>query len=112
MTRRDSEDALLAALLLAGPPLDTVQPQFAYVPGRRFRADFAWPEYRLLVEVQGGIYTGQAHGSISGVLADIERGNLATLGGWRVLRFPTARDQDTWVAECLATIEQALKGER
>lgn len=111
MTRRDSEDALLAALLLAGPPLDTVQPQFAYVPGRRFRADFAWPEHRLLVEVQGGVYTGQAHGSISGVLADIERGNLATLGGWRVLRFATARDQDTWVAECLATIEQALMGE-
>ena len=36
---------------------------FAASLGRKFRADFAWPEYQLLVEVQGGIWRrgGGAH---------------------------------------------------
>ena len=61
--------------------------QYRYAPPRKFAADFAWPAQRLLVEVQGGIWTRQAHGSIKGVLADIDRLNAATLAGWRLLRF-------------------------
>lgn len=79
--------------------------QHQYVPGRRFKADFAFPELRVLIEVQGGVTAGRrwrtdpatgrryevqargAHGSVEGVLADNERLNLATLHGWSVLRF-------------------------
>ena len=61
--------------------------QYVYAPPRRFRADFALIHFGLLIEIQGGIYSRQAHGSVSGVLADIERGNEAALAGWRVLRF-------------------------
>ena len=64
--------------------------QYRYVPGRLFCADFAIPELRLLIEVQGGVYTGQAHGSIKGILADLERGNHAALHGWRMMRFSTS----------------------
>ena len=60
--------------------------QYVYVPGRNFRADFALPSLRLLVEVQGGIYSRRAHGSITGVLADLKRGNEAAIAGWHVLR--------------------------
>ena len=60
--------------------------QFAYVPGRKFRADFALPSLRLLVEVQGGIFSRAAHGSVTGILADLERGNEAAIAGWYVLR--------------------------
>lgn len=86
--------------------------QAPYSAERRFRADFvvfgdnagvcaypncdcprgAWcfaahdPSRRLLVEVQGGVYTRQAHGSVTGVLADIDRLNAATLAGYRMLR--------------------------
>ena len=61
--------------------------QYRYVPGRLFKADFAVPSIRLLIEVQGGIYTGKAHGSVNGILLDNERINLAALNGWRVMRF-------------------------
>ena len=68
--------------------------QYAYVPGRKHRADFAlWRpgsplgERMALVEVTGGVYSKQAHGSITGILLDNARLNLATLVGWRVLRF-------------------------
>ena len=61
--------------------------QHLYAHGRRLRADFAFPKARLLVEVQGGVFTRQAHGSITGVKADNDRLNAATLNRWRVLRF-------------------------
>lgn len=108
MSKQDAEDSLADALSLAGGQLAAFERQHPYIPGRRFRADFAWPAARLLAEVQGGVFSRQAHGSITGILADIERGNLAAINGWRVLRFATARDTDTWIAECLDTIEQAL----
>ena len=107
----NAEDSLAYALSIAGDPFTGFEQQFRYVPGRKFAADFAWPDARLLVEVQGGIYSGEAHGSISGIKADIERLNLATLNGYRLLRFipPRAKDMDEWIGETLATIEEALK---
>ena len=61
--------------------------QYAYAPGRKYRADFAILHRRVLIEIQGGIFTRQAHGSISGLLADNARINIATLNNWRILRF-------------------------
>ena len=55
-------------------------------PDRGWRFDFAWPEHLVAVECEGGIYTGQAHGSISGILRDIGKYNAATELGWRVFR--------------------------
>ncbi|MGE0133748.1 MAG: hypothetical protein AB7L91_06355 [Dehalococcoidia bacterium] len=85
--------------------LGAVERHHHYVPGRRFEADIAIPSARLLIEVQGGIYTRQAHGSVSGVLRDNERLNLATLHGWAVLRF-TPEEVGSGVA--LTTIEEYL----
>lgn len=112
MSKRNAEDELAGALSLCGSPLANYERQFRYVPGRKFAADFAWPQDRLLVEVQGGWTNGQAHGSVSGIKADVERGNLATINGYRVLRFLTpgsGKDEmDTWIAETLAVIEEVI----
>jgi len=99
--------------------------QFAYAKGRRFKADFAvwqpwgvgnyrylipgqgYPGLRLcLIEVTGGIYSKQAHGSVTGVLKDNERLNQATLNGWKMLRFTP---QQVESGEAKALIEEALK---
>lgn len=53
---------------------------------RRFRWDFAFVDQKLLVEVQGGIWTGGRHGRGAGIEADMEKLNLATINGWRVLQ--------------------------
>ena len=80
--------------------------QYPYAPGRKFRADFAFIEARLLVEVQGGIWQRKAHGSIKGILADIERLNQATLWGWRLLRITAEQlNRD----EVIPMIRHALK---
>ena len=80
--------------------------QFRYVPGRKFTADFAYTERRLLIHVDGGVYSRQAHGSITGILADIARQNLATLGGYRALRVTPDMVKD---GTALKLIEEALK---
>ena len=101
--KSDLERALAFAIRAAGLPAP--ETQYSYVPGRKFAADFAWPEARLLVEVQGGVYTRGAHGSVGGVLRDIERLNLATLAGWRMLRFA---GQHIERGEAIEVIEEAL----
>jgi very-short-patch-repair endonuclease len=82
--------------------------EYVFAPPRRFRADFAWPEQRLLVEVQGGIWTrGKAsHSSGAGVSRDAEKLNTATLAGWRVLQVTSdhirSGDAVAWIAQALA----------
>ena len=78
------EETLAAQLAQAGIAFER---QYAYAPPpRKFRADFVLPAFRLLVEVNGGIFNRKAHGSVTGVLKDMERGNEAAMAGWYVLR--------------------------
>ena len=54
---------------------------------RRFRFDFCWPEHRVAVEIQGGVYSNGQHVRGKGYERDMEKHNLATLAGWTVLYF-------------------------
>jgi len=82
--------------------------QFAYAPGRKMRADFAFEPQRLLVEVQGGIWRrgGGAHSHPTKLLSDIEKHQLAVINGWFV--FPVTTDQ-VRNGEAVRLIEIALK---
>lgn len=97
-----AEDLLAFQLRAAG--IEFIREYF-YARPRKFRADFAFPAARLLAEIQGGVHSRRAHGSIKGVLADIERLNIATLAGWRLLRFIP---QAVKSGEALQLIERAL----
>ncbi len=96
--------------------------QFPFVPGKKYRADFRILDTNILVEIEGGIYpfmrtrkNGQqymgpgAHGTVTGILKDNERLNLATLGNWRVLRFTPDEVSDgraiTFIKQVLAIKE-------
>ncbi len=113
MTRVDDAERLMAL------HLDELgikyKRQYMYVEGRRFRADFAlfMSGFRqalpaiVLVEVVGGVYSRQAHGSISGVLRDIERLNEATRAGHYCLRFTPDQIAS---GEAKAFIAELLRG--
>jgi len=50
-----------------------------------WRFDFAWPDHKVAVEVQGGIWSGGKHARGSGLVKDYEKANAAALLGWRLL---------------------------
>lgn len=60
--------------------------EFKFHPKRRWRFDYAIPEHRIALEVEGGVWTGGRHTRPQGFLGDIEKYNTATLMGWRVFR--------------------------
>ncbi len=75
------------------------------VPDRRFRFDFAWLDKRLVVEVDGGTWSGGRHVTGAGYARDCEKHNLAVAAGWRVLRFTGEMVRD---GRALRAIEEVL----
>ena len=60
--------------------------EYKFHPDRRWRFDYAFPEYKIALEVEGGVWTQGRHTRAQGFLGDIEKYNTATLMGWRVFR--------------------------
>lgn len=60
--------------------------EYCFAPPRRWRFDWCWPDAKIVLEVEGGIWTGGRHTRGAGFLRDLEKYNQATLMGWRVLR--------------------------
>ena len=63
--------------------------EFKFHPKRKWRADFHLVEKMILVEVEGGIWSGGRHTRGKGYLGDMEKYNAATVMGYRVIRFST-----------------------
>lgn len=61
--------------------------EYRFDDKRRWRADYAWPDLRVLVEIEGGTWQGGRHTRPQGYENDCEKYNAATAGGWRVFRF-------------------------
>ena len=62
------------------------EPEYRFHRVRRWRFDFAWPEHKVALEIEGGVWTRGRHVRPHGFLRDIEKYNWATALGWRVLR--------------------------
>jgi very-short-patch-repair endonuclease len=71
--------------------LPKVEPQYQFAKsmGRRFTADFAFVEYELLIEINGGIWRGGggAHSHPTNLARDVEKHQYAARLGWLVLPF-------------------------
>ena len=55
-------------------------------PIRRWRFDYAWPDHKIALEVEGGVWTGGRHTSSVGFIKDMEKYNAAACLGWRIIR--------------------------
>lgn len=60
--------------------------EFRFHPTRRWRFDFAYPDIKLAIEIEGGTWIGGRHIHPIGFEKDCEKYNAATILGWRVLR--------------------------
>lgn len=61
--------------------------EYRFHPPRRWRFDIAWPDHKIAVEQDGGIWTGGRHTRGAGFARDMEKMNYAARDGWRVFRF-------------------------
>lgn len=60
--------------------------EFRFHLTRKWRFDFAWPDQKVALEVEGGVWTGGRHTRGSGFIKDMEKYNEAAGLGWRVFR--------------------------
>jgi very-short-patch-repair endonuclease len=61
-------------------------PEYKFHEERKWRFDYAWPDLRIALEVEGGVWSGGRHTSAAGFVKDMEKYNAAAALGWRVLR--------------------------
>lgn len=61
-------------------------PEFSFHPVRKWRFDYAWPEQKIALEVEGGAFIGGRHTSGQGFVADMEKYNAAGMLGWRIFK--------------------------
>jgi very-short-patch-repair endonuclease len=67
----------------------TPETEFRFHPGRKWALDFAWPDQKVGVEIEGGTRLGGRHNRHDGFEADAEKYNEAAIMGWLILRFTT-----------------------
>jgi very-short-patch-repair endonuclease len=89
---------------------------FASSSGRRWRFDFAWPDHKLAVEIEGLVVmriggqlvcTGR-HASIGGFKDDCVKYAWATVFGWHVMRFEQSQVADKTAIDMLVRAIAAL----
>ena len=83
--------------------------EVSFVPGRRFRWDFAFCEEKLAIEIQGGTWSGGRHTRGGGYEQDCIKAQLAALAGWAVLPFTGSQ---VVRGEAVDVIERALRQRR
>lgn len=84
---REVEETLLLLIMAEGLPRP--EREWPFMPGRKFRFDFAWPSIRVAVEVQGGTWAGGSHVRGQQYENDCVKLCEAIKHGWRVLWFTT-----------------------
>ena len=63
--------------------------EYKFHPKRKWRADFHIVGKNILVEVEGGVWSGGRHTRGKGYIGDMEKYNAAVVMGYQVLRFST-----------------------
>ena len=102
---RVSEGEETLALHIRAEKLPEPVREYKFAPDRKWRFDFSWPDRKLAVEVEGGVWSGGRHTRGSGYVNDMTKYNRANLLGWCVLRFDTAQVRN---GTAIAAIREAL----
>lgn len=97
------EQELLALLDEAGLPIPTLQMPTPWHQARTGRVDLSYPATNLIIEADGRRW----HSRDLDFEEDRRRDNLATLAGWRVLRF-TWQQVQSGRAQVAASVAEAL----
>jgi very-short-patch-repair endonuclease len=89
------EEEFYSTLLKLFPDIPRPERQYKFHPTRLWRFDFAWPELKVAVEIQGGAFMrrkgrggrGGGHTTAIGQAKDYEKHREAAVRGWKLLPF-------------------------
>ena len=102
-TKKEIKNAHLYRLLSdAGLPLPLTE--YRFYPSRKWRADYCWPEEKVILEVEGGVWVGGRHTRGKGFLNDMEKYNQAVVLGYRLLRCTPGMIEDGSIIESLLAL--------
>ncbi|MDH2542052.1 DUF559 domain-containing protein [Acinetobacter baumannii] len=87
-TRQPSEGETVLVTHLKACKISFEQ-EYKFHPDRKWRADFLITGKKILIEVEGGIWSGGRHTRGKGYIGDMEKYNSAAMMGFTVLRFST-----------------------
>jgi len=76
-------------------------------PFRNWRFDYAIPEHKIAIEIDGGAFTGGRHTRGVGFIQDCDKLNEATALGWSIYRITTPMVNTADVAWVLEQIRSA-----
>lgn len=102
MSKSELESELMFQIKAAELPAP--QREYLFHPTRKWRADFCWPAYKLIAEVEGGVWSQGRHVRGQGFIDDCEKYNEAACYDWTVLRFPEIFISDGRALEWLERI--------
>ena len=97
---------LLCWRAVGGPPLVV---EHRFLDKRKWRFDFAHPETRIAIEIEGGAWSGGRHTRGAGFITDAEKYNTAALWGWTVFRLPSPLVGTEWAAQIRDHIRVRMK---
>lgn len=98
--KKTAEDNVYNYIVKKGYPAPLRQQQI--IEGRRYKADFYWPQHKMVLEVEGGIWTGGRHVRPQGFLGDMEKYNLYAYHGYVLYRCAPQHLHDGTLDEILA----------
>ena len=78
------EKCFFQALQKLDIPIPTKEYQFHHK--RKWRFDYAFIDYKMAIEVEGGIWIQGRHTRPQGYINDMEKYNEANLMGWKIIR--------------------------
>jgi|SRR6187399_174835 len=96
----------LAWKVLGGPPPER---EYKFALPRQYRFDFAWPEAKMAVEIDGGIHEGASRGRHmrqDGYVRDAEKLNLACFLGFRVWRLAPSMIQPSLITRLILEVRR------
>lgn len=102
----DKKAAFLYFLRLFAMTAPEPQAEYRFHPERKWRLDYAWPDARVGVEVNGNAW-GVKGGGRHGKAADLEKMNAAQALGWAVFQF-TPQMLELEPVSCVSMVVEAI----
>lgn len=83
-----------------------VEEEYKFHPTRKWRFDFAFPDLKIAIEVDGGVWVSGRHNRANGFIKDMEKFNEANILGWNILRY-TPEQLNT--SKCIDGIKKLIE---